>query len=140
MLQAILNNPATSTTSAASLEEAAHEIKAESFQIQFTPRTQTVIFQGELQLCGMTAYAPIIALLDTAIHQTSSTLSLNLHNLKFLNSSGIYMLLRFVLKVRNQRKIRLVVQGSHQVSWQSRSLPSLKQIMPQLDLHIDSSK
>jgi hypothetical protein len=132
MLQATLNSPATRSTSP--------EIKDENFRIQFAPETQTVIFQGELQFCGITAYAPVIALLDIAIHQTVSTLCLDLRDLKFLNSSGIYMLLRFVLKVRNQRKIQLVVKGSNQVSWQSQSLPSLKQIMPQLDLHIDASQ
>lgn len=132
MLQAILNKPAP--------RSASPEIKDENFRIQFAPETQTVIFQGELQLCGLAAYTPVIALLDTAVHQTVSTLCLDLRDLKFLNSSGIYMLLRFVLKVRNQSKIRLVVKGSNQVSWQGRSLPSLKQIMPQLDLHIDSSK
>ncbi|NJN86638.1 MAG: hypothetical protein HC881_10400 [Leptolyngbyaceae cyanobacterium SL_7_1] len=95
---------------------------------------QTIRIRGELQLCGMDAYAAVVALLDDTICQNPSRLCLDLRELKFLNSSGIHMLLRFVLKVRNQGKIQLVVTGSEQIFWQGRSLRSFQQIMPQLNL------
>lgn len=125
--------PSTSFPAIASVEKTLFEIQDENFSIQYLPNMHTVTFQGELQHLGMAAYAPVIALLDRVIHQAPSMLCLDLRNLTFLNSSGICMLLQFVLKVRNQRNIQLVVKSSSQVSWH-RSLHSLQKVMPDLDL------
>ncbi|NJN86999.1 MAG: hypothetical protein HC881_12770 [Leptolyngbyaceae cyanobacterium SL_7_1] len=112
-------------------------IKDPDYSVQYDPKTQTVTFQGELQLSGMDDYAPIIMLLDDAVEQESSLLKLDLRGLKFLNSSGINMLLRLVIKVRDRTNLQLVVQGSEKVSWQSRSLKTLKRLMPGLELQME---
>jgi hypothetical protein len=113
------------------------EIKDPDYSVQYNTKTQTVTFRGELQLSGMDDYTPIIALLDDAIAQEPPTLTLDLRGLEFLNSSGINMLLRLVIKVRDRSHMQLVVQGSEKVSWQSRSLQTLKRLMPRLDLQLE---
>lgn len=113
------------------------EIKDPDYSVQYDPKTQTVTFQGELQLSGMDDYTPIIALLDETIAQEPPTLTLDLRELEFLNSSGINMLLRLVIKVRDRTQMQLVVQGAEKVSWQSRSLQTLKRLMPRLDLRLE---
>lgn len=113
------------------------EIKDQDYSVQYDPKTQTVTFQGELQLSGMDDYTPIIALLDDAVAQEPLALTLDLRGLEFLNSSGINMLLRLVIKVRDQTTMQLIVQGSEKVSWQSRSLQTLKRLMPRLDLRLE---
>lgn len=113
------------------------EINNQDYRVHYDPKRQTVTFQGELQLSGMDDYTPIIALLDDAVAQEPSTLTLDLRELEFLNSSGINMLLRLVIKVRDRTNMHLVVQGSEKVSWQSRSLQTLKRLMPRLDLQLE---
>ena len=113
------------------------EIKDPDYSVQYDPKTQTVTFRGELQLSGMDDYTPIITLLDDAIAQEPATLTLDLRELEFLNSSGINMLLRLVIKVRDRTQMQLMVQGAEKVSWQSRSLQTLKRLMPRLDLRLE---
>lgn len=113
------------------------EIQAQDYNVEYNPDTQTVTFRGELQLNGMDEYAPIIALLDDAVEREPSTLKLDLRELEFLNSSGINMLLRLTIKVRDRTNINFIVLGSEQVSWQSRSLNTLKRLMPRLELELE---
>jgi hypothetical protein len=112
-------------------------IKDNDYCVQYEPEIHTVIFEGELQLGSMDDYAPIMALLDEAVDKGSSTLTLDLRKLEFLNSSGINMLLRLVIKVRELDDLHLIVHGTSKVSWQSRSLQNLKRLMPQLELLLD---
>jgi hypothetical protein len=81
----------------------------------------------------MPEYESIMNLLLDAI-EDMPMLTLNLQELEFLNSSGISMLSMFVVKVRNQGQSQLVIQGSNQVLWQTKSLRNLQRLMPSLKL------
>jgi len=74
-------------------------------------------------------------LLLTAVEQ-SPTLTLNLQELEFLNSSGISMLSMFVVKVRDRGVTQLVLQGSNKILWQTKSLRNLQRLMPGLTLEL----
>lgn len=113
------------------------EIKDTDYSVQYDPTTQTVAFRGELQLSGMDDYTPIITLLDDVVEQEPSVLTLDVRELEFLNSSGINMLLRLVIKVRDRTNMQLIVLGANRVPWQSRSLQTLKRLMPRLDLKLE---
>lgn len=117
-------------------ETAELEIKDDEYQVRYHPETQTVSFQGELQLNGMNEYAPIMTLLDEVVKQEPSVLTLDLRELEFLNSSGVNVLLSLVIKVRDKKTIQLVVEGSENVSWQSRSLNNIRRLMPTAQLNI----
>jgi hypothetical protein len=112
------------------------EIKEQDFHVWYDEQTQTVTCLGALRLAGMSEYAPIIKLLDDVIQQEPSTLKLDLTQLSFLNSSGINAISKFVLKLRQHPETQLTVQGSNEISWQSKSLPNLKRLMPNLNLQL----
>lgn len=91
---------------------------------------------GILRLDGMDAYQPIVDLLLAAV-AVASPCTLNLRELEFLNSSGISMLSMFVVKVRQQGDRQLVLQGSDQILWQTKSLRNLQRLMPSITLTFD---
>lgn len=110
------------------------EIKAKDFHVWYDAETQTVTCLGALRLAGMEEYAPIVELLDQVVQQRPTALNLDLTQLSFLNSSGINAISKFVIKLRKQPETHLTVKGSNDISWQSKSLPNLKRLMPTLDL------
>lgn len=109
-------------------------IQDDNYQICFNPVANTVKFHGSLRLNGMAEYAPIFDLLNQASTH-SQLLTLDLQALEFLNSSGIAMLSKFVIGVRNG-DVQLNVLGSSAIPWQGKSLTNLKRLMPGLTLEI----
>lgn len=112
------------------------EIKAEDYTVSYDTATATVSCQGSLRLSGMEEYAPIVQLLNNVADQEPLTITLNLQKLEFLNSSGISMLSKFVLKVRQKKNIQMLVQGSKGIPWQGKSLKNLQRLMPTLELEL----
>ncbi|MCU0516310.1 MAG: hypothetical protein MUC60_05465 [Oscillatoria sp. Prado101] len=113
------------------------EIKTEDYSIWYVPATATVICQGSLRLSGMDEYVPIVQLLNDAIETQPPQLTLNLQELEFLNSSGINVLSKFVIKVRQTGNINLMVRGSRNIPWQGKSLKNLQRLMPSLQLELE---
>jgi len=113
------------------------EIKSEDYQVTCDPDPPTVVFRGALRLRGAAEYAPIVQLLDDIVAAAPETATLNLRDLRFLNSSGINVLFRFVIKVREQSSTQLVVLGSKMVPWQGKSLKNLQRLMPSLQLEME---
>src|SRR5690242_4905529 len=110
------------------------EISGEEYIVQYDAATATVFFQGSLSLTGIEDFAPISQLLEAAIDNAVSKLTLDVRQLEFLNSSGISVLSRFVIKARNQLQTALVVQGAENIIWQKRSLKNLQRLMPAMEL------
>lgn len=127
-----MNDPLKSMTSFAKME-----IKDKDYTVRYDSETKTVIFQGELQLSGMDDYAPIMSLLDNIVAQEPPVITLDLRGLEFLNSSGINVLFRLVIKVREKGTMQLVIQGANRVSWQSKSLRNLQRLMPAVQLNLE---
>lgn len=112
------------------------EIKTEDYSIWYDKTTETVNFLGSLRLSGMEEYAPIVDLLNDIADGQPVTITLNLRELQFLNSSGINVLSKFVIKVRQKGNIQMVVQGSNNIPWQGKSLKNLQRLMPSLQLQL----
>ncbi len=112
------------------------EIKADNHHIWYEPDRSAVIFQGSLRLAGSEEYAPIADLLHEVSLQHPENLTLDLRKLDFLNSSGINMLSKFVIKMRQKQQV-IQVRGSRQIPWQSKSLKNLQRLMPSLVLEIE---
>jgi len=108
-------------------------IKTDDYTIRYEPESATAFFQGLLRLDGMEAYQPVMDILLNAI-EASSSFTINLRELEFLNSSGISMLSMFVVKARDKGGINLVFQGSEKTLWQTKSLKNLQRLMPSLKL------
>jgi hypothetical protein len=108
------------------------EIKGENYLVAHDPTTATVIFQGTLRLQDVIEYNRIFQLLDEVALQKPDTITLDLGELRFLNSSGFSVLSRFVIKIREQNNSKLIVRGSEAVYWQQKSLKSLQRLMKDL--------
>jgi hypothetical protein len=113
------------------------EISTDEYTVKYNPEITTVEFQGVLRLNGMVEYAPIVKLLDEAIAQTPVPLTLDLRSLQFLNSSGINMLSKFILRIRQQERTVLRVKGSAIIPWQGKSLKNFQRLLPNLQLEFE---
>ncbi|PSB22739.1 hypothetical protein C7B61_02405 [filamentous cyanobacterium CCP1] len=113
------------------------EIKAKDYFIQRDPITKTIHFQGLLLLNGAEEYAPITQLLNELLSQYPSTITLELQQLRMLNSSGFQMLSKFVMKARQHQDIQILIKGNKSISWQTRSLRNLQRLMPTIQIELE---
>ncbi|WP_271252264.1 slr1659 superfamily regulator [Pseudanabaena sp. Chao 1811] len=110
------------------------EVKGDDYKVWYNASDSSIYCQGSLRLAGTEEYAPIVQILEHVIEQSPQRIILNLCQLEFLNSSGINVLSKFVIKVRQKEKISITVQGSDTVPWQGKSLKNLQRLMPALKL------
>lgn len=110
------------------------EIHTEDYRIYYDAATQTIFIEGRLRLRGTEDYAPIVQLLNEVAEQKLPSLTLNLQKLEFLNSSGIGIVSKFVIKIRKLGNIQLTLQASKDIAWQEQSLPNLKRLLPSLHI------
>lgn len=112
------------------------EVKTEDYQIWYDESTAAVFLQGALRLSGE-EYEPIVKLLDEVTELSLGEIMLNLQKLEFLNSSGISMLSKFVIKIRQKGNIKMQIKGSQTIPWQGKSLRNLLRLMPSLNLELE---
>jgi anti-anti-sigma factor len=109
------------------------KVETDEYRIWFESESATLHMEGRLRLDGMQEYEPVMNLLLEAVEQ-QPVCTLNLKDLEFLNSSGISMLSMFVVKVRNKGDVKLLLQGSSKILWQTKSLKNLQRLMPSIQL------
>ncbi|MEI6426856.1 MAG: hypothetical protein WCO45_00500 [Pseudanabaena sp. ELA607] len=112
------------------------EIKTSDYTVCSDDNSNTVHFSGELALSNPSEYDPINKLLIALADGAPDTLTLDLRHLEFVNSSGISMLSKFVLGMRKHKDTQVVVLGSNEFSWQSKSLRNLEKLLPGLKLEL----
>lgn len=112
------------------------EIKTQNYQICYDAATATVSFAGSLRLSGPEEYQQISQLLGDVADLKPQKITLNLEKLEFLNSSGISMLSKFIIGVRKQGGVQMIVKGSQSIAWQGKSLKNLQKLMPALELEL----
>ena len=112
----------------------AMEINTQDYQICYDPATATVSFIGSLRLSGPAEYAPIAHFLTKVADMEPTKITLNLQQLEFLNSSGINVLSKFIIEIRNTARVQMAVQGSQSISWHGKSLRNFQRLMPGLQL------
>jgi hypothetical protein len=111
------------------------EINQDEYRVTYDPATATVVCAGSFRLRGE-EYAPILAMLLEAANAEHDTLTVDVSALAFLNSSGINTLSKFVLRMRQYKRSRLVVKGSERYPWQKKSLSNLQRLLPDLQLKL----
>ncbi|MEM9540394.1 MAG: STAS domain-containing protein [Cyanobacteria bacterium P01_E01_bin.42] len=102
----------------------------DEYEVSYDAETITIYFKGELALGGASEYEPIKNLLNDIVEAQPATITLNLEELEFCNSSGISMLSKFVLGLRKKKGIEVFVSGSNEIPWQSKSLQNLTKLLP----------
>jgi hypothetical protein len=111
-------------------------IRGQDYQITYDPTTMTITCEGLLRLQGAEGYTPIIKVLEDVVAQQPAVITLNLRKLEFINSSGINMFSKFVIRVRDCKSSKLIVQGTKTISWQSQSLRYFQRLLPALELDL----
>ncbi|MBT9317777.1 slr1659 superfamily regulator [Leptothoe spongobia] len=112
-------------------------IEGENYLVQCDEQTATITFEGSLRLSGPDAYAPIAQLMRDLLKQGPELIKLNLRDLRFLNSSGISMISKFVIRVRSEKTVNMIVVGSQNTPWQGKSLKNLQRLLPSLEIILD---
>ena len=113
------------------------DIIHDDYQVRYDAATATVLCQGSFRLRGTEEYAPILQVLTTAADAKPATLTLDLRTLRFLNSSGINTLSKFVLHARQYETTQVVIKGSHAFPWQEKSLKNFPRLLPRLHLEME---
>ncbi len=112
------------------------EYSTNGAKVWYEEESKTIFCEGTFRL-GSGEYAEIAKLLNEILASSPEELNLDLRGLEFLNSSGINVIAKFVIAVRNAASTSLSVFGATQIPWQSKSLPNLKKLYPALNLVID---
>ncbi|NJM22648.1 MAG: hypothetical protein HC907_30040 [Richelia sp. SM1_7_0] len=112
------------------------EIKGDNYKVWYETNSASINFHGSLRLNGMEEYSSILKILNDAVDSNPPRLTLNLMHLDFLNSSGITMLSKFVIGMRSNSGIHLMILGSNAIPWQSKLLKNLQRLMPNLSLKV----
>ncbi len=105
------------------------------YQVHYDEANAIVTCQGSFRLHGE-EYEPILELLIRAADAMPDTLTLDVRELQFLNSSGINTLAKFILQVRKHKVSQVVIQGSNQYPWQGKSLKNFQRLLPGLQMEI----
>lgn len=134
------------------------EISGGNYRILYDPSAAHLAFRGVLRLYGTDGYVSaneywrsrqsqevpsetqessggytsIMKLLSDIVEQSPDLITLDLTELQFLNSSGINLLSKFVIMIRNQGSSRLAIQGNSKLSWQKTVVKNFKALMPSL--------
>jgi len=123
-------------TNSISLGEKYMEIKTDDYHITYQPDSASVICKGSLLLSSAEEYMPILQLLNGAAEQ-HNTLTLDVKELEFLNSSGINMFTKFVINVRKKPDLEMTARGYQEIPWQVRFLKNLQRLLPTLELELE---
>lgn len=116
------------------------EIKGDKYSITYDHTAATVICKGSLLLNGAKEYEPVLQLFNLAAEQQQTkSLILDLRELKFLNSSGINMMTKFVIHVSDIKPlmIDLSMIGDKKIAWQDKLAKNLQRLMPGLRVNLE---
>ena len=113
------------------------DFKTEDYQVYYKQEAQTIVLSGSLRLSGLEETNPVVKLLNDVLDENPENLIFDLRDLEFLNSSGINMLSKFVIKVRQKQNISLKILASTDIPWQGKSLKNLQRLLPSLQLELE---
>ncbi|MBX2865287.1 MAG: hypothetical protein KTR27_17190 [Leptolyngbyaceae cyanobacterium MAG.088] len=113
------------------------ELSDDNYSVIYDANTVTVKFSGQLVFRGYGECAPIMELLLAIVATEPAVITLDLKEVIFLNSSGINMFSKFLLSLRKQENIQLVVMGTNEIPWQSKSLRNMPKLLPRVQLRLE---
>ena len=113
-------------------------VKGEEYTVEYNEGTQSVSFIGTIRLQTAEEYEPILQMLYKAhdAAEPNEMICLDFRQLRFLNSSGINTISRFVIAARKQDKIGLTVLGNRDIYWQQKSLSNLQRLWSKVHIKI----
>ena len=112
------------------------KIVNEAYSVKYDTEKNTIVCSGSFRLTG-SEYAKITEILNVAADAKPEVITLDLTELQFLNSSGINMLSKFIIRLRKHKVSRVKVKGSNEFAWQKKSLANFKKLIPELVLEFE---
>ncbi len=112
------------------------EFTTDNAKIWLDTYKKTVFLTGTFRLSN-DQYDNMTLILNDSLAAIPAGLTIDLTGLELLNSSGINVIAKFVIGVRNGKGTDLTIHGSKEIPWQGKSLPNLKKLFPALNLVID---
>ncbi|APB35151.1 hypothetical protein GlitD10_2808 [Gloeomargarita lithophora Alchichica-D10] len=110
------------------------ELSGAGYRVYGEQEPARLVLEGSLRLNGMAEYQPLTDWLTQVVTAAPPEVIVDVRQLKFLNSSGINVLSRFVIQVRQTGTIHLRVQCNENIPWQHKSLVNLQRLLPTLQL------
>ena len=111
-------------------------IQHEDYQVTYDPETATITISGSFRL-HTPDYNAILEQMKPAADEQPDMLTLDIRDLRFLNSSGINLFYYFVQYARKRQANSLVIKGSRQVPWQQKTLKNFEKLWAGLRLEIE---
>ena len=115
------------------------DVRGETYHVTYDPTAAIVVFQGVMRLLGVKDYERVKHLMDDVVATAPDSLTLDLRALRFVNSLGMYLLMGFILSMRDKTHSRVTVQGVEGNYWQARTFRDLKRLMPRLRLEWEAT-
>lgn len=115
------------------------EIKGQDYHVTYHSDRALLILAGSYELPGMKEYGCIVELLNQVVEEKPATITLDMRNVNFMNSSALSMILKFGIKIRNKEASHLVVLGSKKYPWQSKSLKNIKRFVRNAELKFEAN-
>lgn len=113
------------------------DILEDKYQVRFDDASSTLKFIGSFMLAGVEGYKPILEICQGAAASGGDNLTIDMRELKFLNSSGINMMAKFVVNLRNDTEVKLTVYGTNSLVWQVKLVKNLQRLMPEMTAHME---
>jgi hypothetical protein len=115
------------------------DIRGETYRVIYDPMASIVVFEGVMRLLGLKDYERVKQLTDDVVAAAPDSLTLDLRALRFVNSLGIYLLMGFILSLRDKTRSRVIVQGLEGNYWQKRTFQDLRRLMPRIELEWEAT-
>jgi uncharacterized protein (TIGR03083 family) len=113
------------------------EIQGEAYRVAYDPDTSVLRLQGKLRLLRTPSYEPLVRFLNEVVDSKPQALTLDLQALKFINSSGIDLLIHFIRNLHKKANCQLTMRGSVREKWHRGLLNNLQRFVPAVRLTID---
>ncbi len=111
--------------------------EGEDFHIDYV-NDKLAVISGILRLPSPTEYEKSFKNIFTSIEKNAadnSTYTIDISDLKFLNSSGITGFARIILLAR-AKNVPLVIQGKESIPWQKKSIVSLNKLWEKVEIKL----
>ncbi len=115
------------------------DISDKKYSIKYVPEEACITCEGSLLLNGAPAYEPILNLFKQAAEEKKDgQLVIDICQLKFMNSSAINMMTKFIMYISDIQAlpITLRIVAREKVAWQERLCINLKRLMPDLNTQL----
>ncbi len=111
-------------------------IDGDGYKVVFDPAARTAYFAGTLRLFSSGDYRKIEQFLLEVHAYDIPELMLDFRDLLFMNSLGINMLCKFIIKIKKIDKMPVRIVGNRNILWQVKTFQNLKLLWDKVDLRL----